>query len=218
MKGSSKILPNGMPDTPRGRLLAAAAHLFRTKGFERTTVRDLAQSVGIHSGSIFHHFKTKEEILRDVMEDVIHFNTGRIQQCLFSAANPKEKLLSLIEAELTSINGDTGEAMVVLIMEWRSLKPESQEYILTLRAHYERLWMEALKEAQSAGLIAADQNLSVLRRLLTGAIGWSQYWYRADGAMNISQLALQTLGMILDSNINPSVASGFADNGKSPVA
>ena len=50
---------NGIDDSPRGRLLSAAAHLFRDKGFDRTTVRDIAASVGIQSGSIFHHFKSK---------------------------------------------------------------------------------------------------------------------------------------------------------------
>ena len=52
------------PDSARGNLLQAAAHLFRNKGYERTTVRDLASAVGIQSGSIFHHFKSKVEILR----------------------------------------------------------------------------------------------------------------------------------------------------------
>lgn len=52
------------PDSARGKLLQTAAHLFRNKGFERTTVRDLASAVGIQSGSIFHHFKSKDEIDR----------------------------------------------------------------------------------------------------------------------------------------------------------
>ena len=54
---------HGIDNSPRGRLLSAAAHLFRDKGFDRTTVRDIAAAVGIQSGSIFHHFKSKEDIL-----------------------------------------------------------------------------------------------------------------------------------------------------------
>src|SRR5690606_24421106 len=57
------------PDSARGKLLQTAAHLFRSKGYERTTVRDLAGAVGIQSGSIFHHFKSKDEILKAVMEE-----------------------------------------------------------------------------------------------------------------------------------------------------
>ena len=191
-------LPNGMDDTPRGRLLAAAAHLFRNKGFERTTVRDLAQEVGIQSGSIFHHFKTKEEILRCVMEEVIHFNTERMREGLQQSENPREKLLALIRSELTSINGDTGEAMAVLIFEWRCLKPDSQAYILELRSHYERMWLDTLAEARDAGLIAPERDLFVLRRFLGGAISWSHYWYKPGGPMGIDQLAEQALHMALN--------------------
>lgn len=197
MKTEIRKLPNGMEDTPRGRLLAAAAHLFRNKGFERTTVRDLAQAVGIQSGSIFHHFKTKEEILRCVMEEVIHFNTDRMREGLEQSTDPKEKLLALIRSELVSINGDTGEAMAVLIFEWRCLKPESQAYILELRSHYERMWLDTLKQCAQAGLISADRDLSVLRRLLAGAISWSHYWYKPGGQMGIEELARQALYLAL---------------------
>ncbi len=195
-----KKLANGMEDTPRGRLLAAAAHLFRTKGFERTTVRDLAQEVGIQSGSIFHHFKTKEEILRCVMEEVIHFNTDRMREGLAKSGNPKDKLLALIRSELNSINGETGEAMAVLIFEWRCLKPESQEYILDLRSHYEQLWLDTLKEAQQSGLIAPQRDLFVLRRLMAGAMSWSHYWYKPDGEIKLDQLAEQALYLALREN------------------
>ncbi|MCK5792993.1 MAG: TetR family transcriptional regulator [Ketobacter sp.] len=197
MMNNPEKLPNGMDDTPRGRLLAAAAHLFRNKGFERTTVRDLAQEVGIQSGSIFHHFKTKEEILRCVMEEVIHFNTDRMREDMAQSSDPREKLLALIRSELVSINGNTGEAMAVLIFEWRCLKPESQAYILELRSHYERIWLDTLAECQAAGLVDPKRDVFILRRFLAGAISWSHYWYKPGGQMDIQQMAEQALFLAL---------------------
>lgn len=188
---------NGMDDSPRGRLLAAAAHLFRSRGFERTTVRDLAQAVGIQSGSIFHHFKTKEEILRCVMEEVILFNTDRMKAALALARDPQEKLRALILSELTSINGATGEAMAVLIYEWRSLNPDSQRYILTLREHYEQLWLQALDEAKEAGLMPPHVDTFILRRFVTGALSWSNYWYNPEGTLSLERLADQALALII---------------------
>lgn len=197
MTEQASPLANGMDDSPRGRLLAAAAHLFRTKGFERTTVRDLAQAVGIQSGSIFHHFKSKEEILRCVMEEVIHFNTDRMKAALMQAQSPRDKLLALIRSELVSINGETGEAMAVLIYEWRSLSEESQRFILTLREHYEQLWLTVLNEAKAAGLIPSHVDTFILRRFLTGALSWSNYWYKPNGPLTIDQLAEQALSLAL---------------------
>ena len=93
------------PDSARGKLLQTAAHLFRNKGFERTTVRDLASAVGIQSGSIFHHFKSKDEILRAVMEETIHYNTAMMRASLEEASNVRERVLALIRCELQSIMG-----------------------------------------------------------------------------------------------------------------
>ena len=193
-------IPNGLDDSPRGRILRAAAHLFRQKGFERTTVRDLAQEVGIQSGSIFHHFKTKEEILRHVMIEVILFNTERMRHELAAADGPRDKLLALIRSELVSINGDTGEAMAVLTNEWRSLKPESQEEILKLRDTYEQMWLAILREAQVARLIPATVDTFILRRFLTGALAWSNFWFDPKGSMNIEQIAEQALVLAIKVN------------------
>ena len=193
-------IPNGLDNSPRGRILRAAAHLFRRKGFERTTVRDLAQEVGIQSGSIFHHFKTKEEILRHVMIEVILFNTERMRRELAAADSPRDKLLALIRAELISINGDTGEAMAVLTNEWRSLKPDSQEEILKLRDTYEQMWLAILREAQAAELIPAAVDAFILRRFLTGALAWSNFWFDPNGSMTIEEIAEQALTLAIKFN------------------
>ena len=190
-------LLGGMENNPRGRILAAAAHLFQKKGFERATVRDLAQAVGIQSGSIFHHFKTKEDILRNVMVEVIKFNTDRMQGALEQANTVHDKVLALVKSELQSINGDTGEAMTVLIYEWRSLKPESQQEILVLRQVYEQMWLDVFEEAKEEGLIAPDADTFILRRFITGALGWSNFWYKPDGKLDISALAEKSLSLIL---------------------
>lgn len=73
------------PNGARGRLLKEAARLFRDKGYERTTVRDLAAAVGIQSGSLFHHFRTKEEILKAVMVETIRLNTALMQAAVDAA-------------------------------------------------------------------------------------------------------------------------------------
>ncbi|MFD2229497.1 TetR/AcrR family transcriptional regulator [Alkalimarinus sediminis] len=179
------------PDSARGRLLVKAAHLFKKKGYERTTVRDLANEVGIQSGSIFHHFKTKEQILKAVMEEAIRYNTARMKRALANATSTKERLLELIKCELTSITGFTGEAMSVLVYEWRSLSEESQADILSLRDIYEQLWLDVLDEAKEEGLIAGDT--FILRRFLTGALSWTTTWFDERGGMTLDDLAEQAL-------------------------
>jgi AcrR family transcriptional regulator len=196
-RDSSRPLPivNGMDDTPRGKLLSAAAHLFREQGYERTTVRDIAARVGIQSGSLFHHFASKEEILKAVMIDVIRFNTDRLRDAVQGAPDTHAALRALIECELQSIVGDTREAMAVLVYSWDALSPENQAEVLALRAVYEQAWLDVLQQAREEGLI--DVEPFVLRRLLTGAISWSGTWFDPKGAITLAQLVDTVLGMAL---------------------
>lgn len=183
------------PDSARGKLLQTAAHLFRSKGYERTTVRDLASAVGIQSGSIFHHFKSKDEILRSVMEETIRYNTALMQASLADATDLRGRVLALIRCELQSIMGGTGEAMAVLVYEWRSLSEQGQAFILELRDNYEQLWLQVLGEARDAGYFKADP--FILRRLLTGALSWTTTWFRPEGPMTLDQLAEEALSLVI---------------------
>jgi len=182
------------PETAKGRLLATAAKLFNQKGYERTTVRDLATAVGIQSGSIFHHFKTKEDILKAVMTETILYNTEKMRVRLNAASNIEDEVLSLIYCELESIVGDTGDAMAVLVYEWRSLNALNQKDILALRDSYEALWLTSLQKAKEEGLISGD--VFILRRFLTGALSWSKTWFNTKGDLSIDTLAQEALRLV----------------------
>ena len=177
---------NGMDESPRGKLLSAAARLFRSHGFDRTTVRDIAREVGIQSGSLFHHFPTKEDILFAVMVEVIRFNTARLQGAIEGLSEPVAQLRALVRSELQSIVGDTGEAMSVLVYEWRCLSEVHQRETLALRAVYEQLWLTVLEQLRAAGRLHDDAAL--VRRLITGMTSWASNWFDADGDLTIDQL------------------------------
>ena len=183
------------PDSPRGRLLDQAAQLFRQKGYERTTVRDIAGAVGIQSGSIFHHFSSKEDILRSVMSEALIYFTEILRDAISKAHGPRDKLLACIRSELQfTIGPDTTAIMSVLISEWRSLSGEVQQDILQYRDVYEQFWLDALQDAGKAGLLAGD--VFVTRRLIAGAIHWTPYWFQLDGELSLEDLATETLQMI----------------------
>jgi len=183
------------PASARGRLLKEAARLFRDKGYERTTVRDLAAAVGIQSGSLFHHFRTKEEILKAVMVETIRLNTALMQAAADSEESPRGKLRALVRSELESINGQTGEAMAVLVYEWRSLSESSQVQVLELREIYEGLWLSVLEELNVLGQLKADP--FIVRRMLTGALSWTVTWYKPErGGLTLDGLTDQVMAML----------------------
>ncbi|PSF06052.1 TetR family transcriptional regulator [Marinobacter fuscus] len=183
------------PASARGRLLHEAARLFREKGYERTTVRDLAAAVGIQSGSLFHHFRSKEDILKAVMVETIRLNTALMRAAAEQCATPLDKLRALVRAELESINGQTGEAMAVLVYEWRSLSQAAQTEVLELRDIYEALWLSVLQQLAAQGQLTADPFIT--RRMLTGALSWTVTWYRPErGGLTLDGLTDEVLRML----------------------
>lgn len=180
--------------SPKGMVLSKAAHLFLERGFERTTVRDLGREVGILPGSIFHHFQSKEEILRIVMRESIILILARIRARLADATTTVDRLRVLVSSELWAINGETGEAWTVLVREWRSLSPESQANILKLRDEYEQIWQSALQDAYDEGLIHAEP--FIMRRLLIGALAWTVNWFRSEGDLSLEDLTEEVLDLV----------------------
>ncbi len=181
-------------DDRRERLLDAAARLFREHGYERTSVRQLAEAVGILSGSVFHHFSSKEEILLEVMRSTIERMISSLHEASVSADTTEARLFQLIRAELELLHGPTRDGVAVTFFQWHSLGPDKQRHILSMREEYENIWLEALQQALEQGLIDTDP--FVTRRLLTGANGWTIYWYQAGGSMSLDDLAGQVCHLL----------------------
>ena len=155
-------------DSPRGRLLLGAAYLFYKQGYDKTTVRQLGEFIGIQSGSLFHHFKSKDEILATVMEQTIIYNFARLKEAAERSNEPEQQLRDLIKAELISITGDTGAAMAVLVHEWFALSKEKQDYLLKMRNEYEQVWLNVIEKLRAQGKVKHDA--FIWRRMIGGSI------------------------------------------------
>lgn len=186
------------PATSRGRLLAAGARLFCLKGYDGTTVRDIAAEVGILSGSIFHHFKSKEEILFNVMLEASISLTEALKFTLARTTGTRDKLRALIWNELSFIHGKTGSAVAVLVYEWRSLSEKSQKAVLLERENYDDLWLEILIQAREEGLITMEPE--IIHHLIHGAIVWSTKWFHLDGELTIEDLVDRVVILAMDKN------------------
>lgn len=180
-------------DSPRGRLLRGAAYLFHKQGFDKTTVRELAQFIGIQSGSLFHHFKSKDDILEAVMEQAIIYNLAQMHRAVESSTQPIEQLRALIKAEINSITGDTGAAMAVLVHEWNRLSKPRQDYLLGMRKEYEQIWLNVFDQLKAQGKIKHESFL--WRRLIGGSISWMATWYKPDGKVKLDDMVEMVLDM-----------------------
>jgi len=167
-------------DGRRSALVLTAARLFREQGYERTTVRELAAAVGLRSGSLFHHFRNKEEILLAVMANGIQSVIDEGQSLLDADPEPGRRLAGLFRLHMNSlIHGPGGNAMHAIIFEWRSLSPDAKRHVRELGDAYEALWHRAISDAITAGLLSGDA--VVLRKFVLGGMNHMVRWYKPDG-------------------------------------
>lgn len=183
------------PDSPRGRVLAAAARLFRQQGYHRTTVRALAAEIGILSGSIFHHFENKDAILFSVMDEVVAAMDEALKTAIAEASTTRERVRALISVELQFIHGKTGDACSVLIHEWGALTEPRQRRLLDGRERYFQSWRDTLEQARQEGLCGLEPEY--LMQLIHGAMAWTAHWYRPDGELSLDGLTDRVLCLAL---------------------
>jgi AcrR family transcriptional regulator len=171
----------------RAELLEAAARLMREKGYSATTTREMAEAVGMCSGSPFCHFRNKDEILLEIavrgMEQLLE-KTERLMRRRMSA---HRRLHELIRLHAEVLHGPDGDFPVVMLREWYVLAPASRRRLAELMNRYEAIWRDCLKKVRGAKHLSADAGLSA--RLILGSLNWTLHWFRRDGTMSRRELA-----------------------------
>ncbi len=159
----------------------------------------LAQEMGIKSGSLFHHFRDKQEILAAVIEEGTQNALTLARQALEECDDSAEaRLHAMARAHLQTLLTDRN-AHVVALYEWRRLDPEARDHLIHLRDAYEELWERVIDEALNDGLIHGDRFL--VSRFVMGALNWTVRWYDPDGPRKPEDLAHELIAMITPSAV-----------------
>ena len=165
---------------PRDRILHAAAKLFHERGYSATTVRDIAAEVGILSGSIFHHFSSKEEMLLEIMNDAALAICIRAEAIIEREQSPEAQLRELIRLEFDSITRETRRHYHgVLFFEWRGLSEPAKASLRRLRKRYQQTWTYVLQRCAAAGRLRCEEQAASL--ILHGALRNAMTWYSPRG-------------------------------------
>ena len=186
----------GLEPNRRSELLRAAAKLFVEKGFDATTTRDIAEAVGMRSGSPFYHFRSKQELLKAAMIEGLDAGRERLAAAIAGIADPEQRLRVLVRTHLgTLLEGECRSPL--LVSETRALDDRARGEIAEAFDRYQIPWQETLDELAAAGKLASAA--PPVRLLLFGMLNWSSHWYRADGPMSVDELADAAVAMLLNS-------------------
>jgi TetR/AcrR family transcriptional regulator, cholesterol catabolism regulator len=166
----------------RASILEAATRRFAEHGYAATTVRQIGEDVNILSGSLYHHFTTKEQMLHEIVRDAVQQlrrNALRIAQASIDA---ERRLIALIVLHVTELTRHQ-KAHAILVNERRLFRQSAEfEYVMKAKRDAYRAWQRVLQDGIGAGLFRADTDifltiLTVLRMLNNAAD-----WFRNDEA------------------------------------
>jgi AcrR family transcriptional regulator len=173
----------------RGQLLRESARLFREKGYDATSVRDIAAATGLQSGSWVYHFKTKQDILAAVMEQGLQQALERIEAIAREELPPREHFRALVRTHLDTLLGPGQDFIPVLLYDWRSLDKPGRNRVIALQKRYEQVWEDVIHELQRSGEWAMPTSID--RLLMFGALNWIVQWYRPRGPLNAAQIVAE---------------------------
>lgn len=189
-----------MPEAPsrRDELLAIAAEQFAQRGFRGTTVRHIADAAGILSGSLYHHFDSKEsmvdEILRTFQDDLF----GRYDDILASSADPRVKLEQAVRVSFEAIDQHHSEVAIFQNDAAYLATLDGFDYIEQRHAQSREVWMTLLRSAASAGALRPDLDLDLVYRFIRDTVWVAVNWYRPGGSLSADQVADQYVTILLE--------------------
>ena len=178
----------------RQALIAAAARLFRIKGFDGTSTRDIAAAAGMQSGSPFYFFQSKQALLHAVMQEGMaqaEASQAIALKALGARAPAQERLRTLVRHHFEVLVGEGSDFIPVMLYEWRSLDAAQQQQVRALKDAYEATWMPVLRALHRAGRLKARPE--VARLFIFGALNWTVQWFSGGGKPTLDELTHQAL-------------------------
>jgi AcrR family transcriptional regulator len=177
-------------------IVAAAAKVFRTKGYHAATVRDIADEVGILKGSLYHHFESKEALLYLVVKEPIAQMFRTIAEITAADLTATEKLRRAIAAHLEAFDRHYPHLFVYL-RERESVKRRFREMIGYSPKEYEQCWQQILQQGIEEGEFRADLDVQVTAYGLLGMLNWLYKWYDPQGRLGVTEVAAQFTALAL---------------------
>lgn len=162
-------------ESRREALLDTAAAMFAAKGYDGTSIRDIAGAVGMLPGSLYYHFKSKEDLLLAVYRKGVARFEAAIDQALGqTTAEPWQAIEAACVAHLTTLLDGGDYARIVSPEFVRSFPPAMLPMLNAERDRYERHFEKLI----AALPLAPNTDRWLFKVALFGSLNWSQTWYR----------------------------------------
>ena len=172
---------------PRAAITNVSIQLFGKQGYTGTSMRDIANAVGLLPGSLYAHIASKEALLLGIVADGIGRFIAAVEPFVDSSGSPVARLRKMIVAHLEVV-ADNPERSQVVFHQWRFLGTDNLPEAIERRRHYEALFINTIEAGVAAGEFKPDLNRRIVVLTILGALNWSAEWFSPDGKLSAAQV------------------------------
>lgn len=185
-----------MPTDRGAEIRAEALRLFASKGYDATSMRDIAKAVGLLPGSLYAHIQSKEQLLREIIEQGIDDFLEAMTPVMASQSPAPARLRAAITTHMQVIGRNLDRTGVVF-HQWRSLAGADRGRVVAKRNAYEQLFVDLLEGGIAAGEFRPDLDSRFAVLVILGALNWAPEWFSPSGADSADEVGKRVSDLLL---------------------
>jgi AcrR family transcriptional regulator len=170
----------------RQEVLDCAVKLFAERGFDGTSINDIAERTTLKKPSLYHYFPSKQHILVAVLEDEMSALWVRAQE-IAQIADPMERIRGLLAAHLSNFRRKLPQIRVFLL-ERNKIDAKLAARYVEQRRLYDALYIDTIRDGQRAGIFRGDDPV-VLAYAVLGIVNWMVQWYDPKGRLSLDEVS-----------------------------
>ncbi len=175
----------------RQEILRTAARLFQQRGYDATSMNDVAGALKLSKGGLYHHFQGKDEILFEIMNHAMEITEERVLAPVRAIQDPVERLRSLIRRHIEVVLSPRDREITVMLHENHPLPPGLRKRINQRKKEYVHFVENLIEEVQQARHAKSTVSPRAAAFALLGMINWIYQWYKPEGNLQAQSLIPQ---------------------------
>lgn len=182
-----------------------ASELFMEKGYVGTSMRDLAEKVGIEPSSLYSHIKSKEDILSKICLDTAEaFVSG--MKSIEQINDPIEQVRQVIDLHIQIAKEDRS-SMTVFTNEWKHLPPNTRVVFENQRRFYQKQFKAIIQKGSEIGVFVRIDPSIAMKTILT-SLRWVHFWTAPGKTVDHSSIGKTIKDFILRGLLTPQLKKG----------
>ncbi len=177
--------------------MGLAAVMFAERGLRATTVRDIADGAGILSGSLYHHFASKEEMVDELLREFLDWLFARYLEIVDGEPNPLERLKGLFLASFEAIEHRHAQVVIYQDEAQRLSSQPRFSYLEDRNKEQRKMWLDVLNQGIEEGYFRPDLDVDLVYRFIRDTTWVSVRWYKPGGALIAQQVGQKYLAIVL---------------------